>query len=369
MEAYYDSVSRGIKATELLVETLGANLRKILPEGFRKEIIRTVDLRLRTKTWLSDPKALQARLDLALLQLLDQKKVGEMLLKIKHSANFYEEVLLNLIENEIPELCKEYDSFTAIVKGAIKSTVAAASLVPTGKAKKLINDLNSHFLTLFKDNYLAMNLITDSDGYEDCDNEEENVFMGKCLQIAEGLAFQWKIHDSEAKRRKDLSHQVLVYMRNVRREDFTRPRCQASCPHCEALCIHPVNHDISTVKHDTFHQPGGLAGVTWTRHENQSFVDTLCEENCTQSYFEDYYFDSPGGEQSYQDFDKVYPEWMNPKLMDRLPLREYIFANYQKALANIHEAKKCLNIPADYQHDLETIRRDLERAANLSQDK
>ena len=67
MEAYYDSVSRGIKATELLVETLGANLRKILPEGFRKEIIRTVDLRLRTKTWLSDPKALQARLDLALL--------------------------------------------------------------------------------------------------------------------------------------------------------------------------------------------------------------------------------------------------------------------------------------------------------------
>ena len=375
MGTYFDSVSQGIKATELLVSTLSANLQQILPEGFRKEIIRTVDLRVRTKTWLSDPKALRARIDLSLIKLIDQKKVGELLDKMQHSASFYDQVLLDLIASEIPELEKEYESFVSIVKGAIKSAIAAASSVLAGKAKKLIDELNSQFLNLFKDNYLAMNLITDSDGYEGCDIEEEQAFREKCLQFVEGPAFKLDTLFILTIKRH-LSHLVMFYMQDVRREDVTRPRCKVACPHCKSLCIHPANHDTLTLKHDTHHQPGGLVGVHWYSDpsaEKREKDDTLCHETCSMNFENDGSFIFGPSEKLevkyYRDFDKVFPDWMNPKLMERLPLREYIFAKFQKAIAKKYKLKKCLSIPADYHHDLETIRQDLEKTANLTQDK
>ena len=58
---------------------------------------------------------------------------------------------------------------------------------------------------------------------------------------------------------------------------------------------------------------------------------------------------------------------MNPYL-ERLPLREYIFANYQDDIAKKYETKPCIDIPSDYCHDLEAIRRDLKREAYLSQE-
>ena len=83
MRNYFDCVSHGILATELLVKTIDANLKSILPRGFEKELIQTVDSRVRTRTWLSDPKVLQARLDLALIRLIDESKIGEMMDKIR----------------------------------------------------------------------------------------------------------------------------------------------------------------------------------------------------------------------------------------------------------------------------------------------
>ena len=224
-------------------------------EAFLKEVVRNLDLRVRTKTWLSDPKALRARVDLALIKLIDLKKVGELLHKIQHSAQFYNEVLLDLIANEIPDLQKEYEFIVSIVKSAI----AAASTVPTGKVQKLIDELNSQFLNLFKDNYLAMNFITDSDGYEGCDNEEDDVFREKCFQLAEGSAFKLD-NGFSIFSQTDLSRQVLTYMQDFRREDVTRPCCKATCPYCNSLCIHPANRNTRIVKHDTHHQPGGLVG-------------------------------------------------------------------------------------------------------------
>ena len=100
--------------------------------------------------------------------------------------------------------------------------------------------------------------------------------------------------------------------------------------------------------------------------------DTLCHESCAMHLKNDGSFLLSNDDRErkyYRDFDKVYPEWMLPKLMERLPLREYIFANYQKALAKKYKLKKCLDIPPDYHHDLKTIRRDLEKTGNLFQDK
>ena len=60
---------------------------------------------------------------------------------------------------------------------------------------------------------------------------------------------------------------------------------------------------------------------------------------------------------------------MLPRLIYRLPLREYIFANYQEQIATKYKVKKCVTIPTDYYYDLETIRSDLNRDANVIQDK
>ena len=370
MQDYFNSVSQGIVDTQLLVKTVGANFKDILPEAFRKELLRTVDLRVRTKTWLSDPKALQARLDLALLQLMDEGKVGKMLENIRKSADFYEEVMIDLIVKEIPDVTKECDLFNAKFKDVVKSAVSAALSEKEGRAKKFIDEINSQCLNMFKDNHLAMNLIKDSDGYEGCDYEEEQVFKEQCLQLVEGpLALKtWPIlWDGNWKTK--LSKEVLEYMQTVRSEEVARPRCKVACPLCRSLCIHDADHDTLTRKHDTHHQPGGLTGTYWDLETQRvDYRGTLCQQTCANNLMENNRFKFNDEWRSYQDFGKVYTDWMDPKLLERLPLREYIFANYQEDIAKKYDRKECIDIPADYHHDLETIRADREREANLSQD-
>ena len=74
----------------------------------------------------------------------------------------------------------------------IKSAVGAALSVQSERAKKLTEELNSQCLHMFKDQFLGMNSITDSDGYGDCDNEDESAFWEKCLTLADGLSLNWK---------------------------------------------------------------------------------------------------------------------------------------------------------------------------------
>jgi len=368
MRDYFNSVSHGIVATELLVKTIGFNLKNILPKGFEKELIQTMDSRVRTKTWFSDPKVLQARLDLALIHLIDEGKIGEMLDKIRKSATFYQDDLVDLITLEIPDVKEECESFYTQFQTMVHSAVGAALSVETGRAKKLIEELHSQCLKVFRDNYLAMHLVTDADGYDECDNEDEDVFKVKCLQLIQHCALNccWPTY-WKSNWKKELSKQVLLHMRNVRREEVARPRCRAFCPLCRSLCIHPANHDTATVKHDTFHQPQGLTGGRWSLEvRREELRGTLCHQTCSVDFLENNNFKFNGKWTKYKDFCRVYPDWVDPKLTERLPLREFIFANYQEDLARKYARKQCVDIPVHYRHHLETIRADLERTANQS---
>ena len=371
MEAYFNAVSRGIVDTELLVNTLTANFLNILPEAFNREIIRTIDSRTRTKSWLSDPKAMQAHLDLGLLKLIDQNKVDEMLEKVRNSATFYEQVLTELIAIEISRVNvkKESRSFIAKFKEAINAAVVAALSIRKGRAKKFIDELHSQCLEKFEGTFLAINLITDSSGYEGCDIEEENVFREKCLQLFERSTTALNSFNFNNKWRFKLSRQVLIYMRDLRREDVARPRCKVTCPQCGSLCIHPAGHQTLVVKHDTYHQPGGITGVCWRSEIKNKLSGTLCQETCSMQLEKIGSISLPNGEKrKSKDFSKEFPKWMPPKLTDRLPLREYILANYKEEIAKKYKCKPCVNIPEDYYHDIEAIRLDLQRAAKLSQD-
>ena len=236
MRNYFDCVSQCIVATEQLVKTIDANLKSILPRGFEKELIQTVDSRVRTRTWLSDPKVLQARLDLALIRLIDEGKIGEMLDKIRKSSTFYQEVLVDLIALEISDVKEQCESFYTQFQTLVHSAIGAALSVKTGKAKKLIDELHSQCLKVFKDKYLAMHLATDSDGYDDCDKEDENAFRANCLQVIQHSALNccWPTY-RKSNWKKELRKQVLLHMRNVRREEVARLRCRAFCPLCRSL--------------------------------------------------------------------------------------------------------------------------------------
>ena len=371
MEVYFNAVSRGIVATELLVDTLTANLFNILPEAFDKEMIRIIDSRIRTKTWLSDPKAVQARLDLALLKLIDGGKIREMLEKIKNSASCYEQVLSELISFEISKIKvkKECDSFITVLKNVINAAVKAASSLKRGRAKKFIDELHFQCLNQFEGNFLAINLITDSGGYEGCDNEEEFVFREKCLQLFERSTKYWPKQNSfNGTWKWKLNRQVMTYLRELRREDMARPRCKATCPQCGSLCIHPAGHQTLVIKHDTYHQPAGIAGVCWHSEIKNKISDSLCQETCSMQLKKARSIRLANGKvRQNKDFSKEYPKWMLPKLTERLPLREFIFANYQEEIAKKYKCKQCVEIP-EYYHDVESIRSDLKRTAKLSQD-
>lgn len=71
---------------------------------------------------------------------------------------------------------EQCESFYTQFQTLVHSAIGAALSVKTGKAKKLIDELHSQCLKVFKDKYLAMHLAPDSDGYDDCDNEDEDVF-------------------------------------------------------------------------------------------------------------------------------------------------------------------------------------------------
>ena len=261
---------------------------------------------------------------------------------------------------------EQCESFYTQFQTVVRSAVGAALSVKTGRAKKLIDELHSQCLKMFKDNYLAMHLVTDSDGYDDCDTEDEDVFRAKCLKLIQHSALNccWPTY-WKSDWKTELSKQVLLHMRNVRREEVARPRCRAFCPLCRSLCIHPASHDTATVKHDTFHQPQGLTGGRWSCEiRREELRGTLCHQTCSVDFLENNNFKLNGKWTKYKDFCKVYPDWIDPKLTERLPLREFIFANYQEDLARKYARKPCIDIPTHYHHQLETICADLERTAN-----
>ena len=165
---------------------------------------------------------------------------------------------------------------------------------------------------------------------------------------------------SNQKIRSEFSTEVLDRLREERTEEGARPRCNEACPLCKSLCILPLGHG-SVKKHETFHQPQGLTGWRWVTHSNPAKVDTLCTCSCTEGdsrfwYKKQWY--------SKRDFVTLFPDWMEPMFTEQFPLREYIFATFNERIALYYAAKPCLDIPAEYHHNLENIRANLLEKTN-----
>jgi hypothetical protein len=67
---------------------------------------------------------------------------------------------------------------------------------------------------------------------------------------------------------------------------------------------------------------------------------------CSQSYEEDRTFHLDDYTVAYyRDYAKVFPEWKDPRINEKLPLCEYILATYNKEIAKKYNEKLSTQIP------------------------
>jgi hypothetical protein len=116
-------------------------------------------------------------MDLELLNLIDEGKIGIALRKIKRSQQFYDEVMKNLIFSECPSAETEWELFSEQLKMIIESAAASSARVFTDRAGSFITEFHQlAFQSEFQDNFLAKKFTMDSDGYGGCDDEEADEF-------------------------------------------------------------------------------------------------------------------------------------------------------------------------------------------------
>jgi len=225
----------------------------------------------------------------------------------------------------------------------LKSTIFIAGL-----KRNLANDVKSPELAK------SINLVHNSDVYSKTEEviDFEKVAKTVCAGV-ERIQINLTSCDIE-----ELVGMVKERMINCASEG-AKQRCEETCPHCHLTCVHPKGHPA---KHDTLHQPGGLAG--WCYHISRELLPTTC----SQAVALDANFilgQSPETEITvpYRDFDKYYPDWKLPtEGLGTIKVREHIFAHYQRDLITKYASTKINStIPSEYKnHDLKALRCELE---------
>lgn len=298
--------------------------------------------------------------DLHLIELLDAGKIPDVLSKASRGKEFYAETLNKLVEKEVPNLIAEWSEFQENIAEAIRIASRKSGSTQCGRVKCFIESFQTECLVRFLDSSLVAKITIDSNEYEACDAEEEADFLKECNGLIETLKNGNRVQSDPSYYRK----RVLQYMRDVRRDEVARPRCKSVCPHCRCICIHPANHP-STIKHNSFHQPIGVTGWRFHCDDPQSeWHGTLVSHTCSTGLTKGHKFWCNNKFHKYDDFEKMYSGWSLPRLTERLPLREYLFATYHQEMAKMFHCKPCLNVPIKYHHNLETIRSDLQKYCN-----
>jgi hypothetical protein len=305
---------------------------------------------IRKKRWLNEARFMQKHMDLHLIDLLEDKKVDEVLDKIRDPEKFYAEVLQRLIAEQVPNADSEWQNFTDGLRQAIDK--AAMIEVNEGRAQTFVNQLRKEFLKgyLQSETLGSAFRINCSDEYEDCDNEEKKEFQEACTK---------KLHEvlerrPAIKNQGDYAKEVVQHMIKAN-DKAALPRCDECCRLCKSLCIEAANHKTP---HDAIHQPGGVVGFHFHR------TDKLDATTCSQSYDQDDTFllnNDPTVNYKYRNFATVFPGWRNPRIIEDMPVREYILATYNKQIAEKYKVKPSENIPRTYFRNLSSIKEKLER--------
>ncbi|KAG7375990.1 hypothetical protein PHYPSEUDO_014698 [Phytophthora pseudosyringae] len=136
-----------------------------------------------------------------------------------------------------------------------------------------------------------------------------------------------------------------------------RPRCGEPCPRCSCPCTRTRGHsssaDLNDRRHDAHHQPVGLIGISLVESRELG-AHTCCNQDLNFRHYGEWY--------PYTQFSEVYTDWCQPTESLALPLREYIFYNFQDELvAYSANTKRCTKIPASYNRPISEIEESIDR--------
>ena len=110
-------------------------------------------------------------------------------------------------------------------------------------------------------------------------------------------------------------------MKDFRNKEVARNRCQFACPLCGSLCIYEINHNVNNQKHEAYHQPLGLSGVTWSTlvygNNSTELIADSCASINSNTSLNKLSFTCDGKEYKLQQFPQVFPDWLTPSTLKR----------------------------------------------------
>ncbi len=358
---FFENCANRVGGTIMLSDEVLSLLSSKLEDSFKILLSNKIADKLQDEAWVCNWKIMRAHLDLHLVELMEEEQTNELLQCVGNGALHYERILHKLIQIAIQkEHMEENILWKHFVKSIQEAIMSANILTQTSndpfKSTKFIESLKHNLANDVKSPELAksISLVHNSDVYSKTEEviDFEKVAMNVCAGV-ERMQIDLKSCEIE-----ELVGMVKERMINSASE-VAKQRCKETCPHCRLTCVHSKGHPT---KHDTLHQPAGLAGSTFIESNE------LVHSSCSQSVALDGRFDSRQSLETkimvpFKDFEKYYPDWKLPtEGLGTVKVREYIFAHYQRELIKIYPfAKITSNIPSEYKnHVLKALRCELE---------
>lgn len=306
---------------------------------------------------------MQAWLDRDLIDLINAKNVSGALDKIRNPRAHMDHVISTLVDAKVQECVQDrYQKFLNAVRTCLELASRSADGATGDRAGCFLRKLRSGLLEVLKDpasSHLNSAMPDAKNANFNCDDQMEIFKVDDkgyiCQPLLNVLDGAGKMTDY---RWVDISSGVLKFFNTYahQADRGVRARCGTPCPICRCPCTRTRGHDIDGEsedrRHDTHHQPIGLVGG-YLVETNELMAPTCCNDN--------YRFKHTDGEwYSYSKFGEVFNDWCQPTQRFPLPLREYIFFNYQDELVLASNGKiACSDLPTSYDRSLKDIEANL----------
>ncbi|OQR84132.1 hypothetical protein ACHHYP_13852 [Achlya hypogyna] len=372
MRRFDVNVREGCRASALLTATLDQWLQDHLAKAVAEEVIAQAATRLKEKRWVQNPEAMQGVLEKALLRDVQRGAISRVFRALKDPAEYTALVVRGLILATVQTcLTSGTDLVVASVRDSVVAAAAAAAKASTRHSECFLLELRLGLQTRLKrsgTSALVESLPMASYGLDAFDEQGEDIFQeGHPRSVLTKVLRSLMTHKAALDEATLLNATITSEVVDAIREEAYGAaqgvilRCGKPCPFCCCPCTKALGHASTGstrdgALHDTYHQPVGLSGATWSDSRQ------LVARNCSSLAAEDAcIIHSNGRKELITALNAVHPDWAQPTVV--LALREYIFAKFQPELSQHFNARKCEHIPASYFHNIDDLERRISQMA------
>jgi hypothetical protein len=360
---FFQNCANHVGGTKVFSDEVVNLLNNNLLESFKILLTKRVCDQLQGEAWVTNWRVMKAHLDLHLVNLIEEGNIDELLTCVANGSLHHERVVGIQIQEALNKTLEQnqlWSWFVEEVKLAVQLSASAARVQNALQKSILFHDSLKELLCKTSPE-LAKN-ISLVDVYSQVEDVIDFSAVGQ--KVGEEINnLQPNLTSSISELVQKVKSRMIIC-----ESESARPRCEHMCPLCALTCIYSSGH---SGKHDTVHQPQGLASFRY------SDTKILVPESCTKCVAlpTEPTFRAPksGIDSSvpYKEFEKHFPQWVLPTQFSSsgpVKLREYIFAHYQEALVQKYAGTKiCPYIPTEYKnHNLKELRHELENNIALN---